>query len=154
MESAEFTFFYVGEHIIHYQPRLFFKHRGMETRFEGVRPDHAVLIAERVSAVGTVCHALAFCEAVERAAGCEVPVRARALRVLLAELERLYNHLHYLGHLCNTTTLKVGEAQGKLLEEKAISPTLDQVFPFSKAGAAHERIEGRSNVGKVVLVPG
>ena len=38
---------------------------------------------------------------------------------MLAELERLYNHLHYLGHLCHTTTLKVGEAQGKLLEEKA-----------------------------------
>ena len=62
---------------------------------------------------------LRICEAVERAAGCEVPARAKALRVLLAELERLYNHLHYLGHLCNTTTLKVGEAQGKLLEEKA-----------------------------------
>ena len=119
LESAEFTFFYVGEHIIHYQPRLFFKHRGMEMRFEGARPDDAVIIAERVSAVGTVCHALAFCEAVERAAGCEIPARAKALRVLLAELERLYNHLHYLGHLCNTTTLKVGEAQGKLLEEKA-----------------------------------
>jgi formate hydrogenlyase subunit 5 len=39
--------------------------------------------------------------------------------VLLAELERLYNHLHYLGHLCHTTTLKVGEAQGKYLEELA-----------------------------------
>ena len=36
-ESAEFTFFYVGEHIIHYKPRLFFKHRGMETCFEGLR---------------------------------------------------------------------------------------------------------------------
>ena len=35
VESAEFTFFYVGEHILHYQPRLFFKHRGMETCFEG-----------------------------------------------------------------------------------------------------------------------
>jgi formate hydrogenlyase subunit 5 len=119
LESAEFTFFYVGEHIIHYQPNLFFKHRGMEKRFEGCSIDRAVVIAERVSAVGTVAHALAYCEAVERAAGCEPPVRARALRVLLAELERLYNHLHYLGHLCHTTTLKVGEAQGKLLEEKA-----------------------------------
>ena len=50
-----------------------------------------------------------------------MPFRARAcfLRVLLAELERLYNHLHYLGHLCHTTTLKVGEAQGKLLAERA-----------------------------------
>jgi Ni,Fe-hydrogenase III large subunit len=41
------------------------------------------------------------------------------LRSLLAELERLYNHLHYLGHLADTTTLKVGQAQGKLLEERA-----------------------------------
>lgn len=118
LESAEFTFFYVGEHIIHYQPRLFFKHRGMESCFEGKRPDQAVVTAERVSGIGTIAHALAYCEAVERAAGCHVPVRAQALRVLLAEMERLYNHLHYLGHLCHTTTLKVGEAQGKLLEEK------------------------------------
>ncbi len=119
LESAEFIFFYVGEHIIHYQPRLFFKHRGMEWRFEGVPPDQAAVIAERVSGVGSVAHALAYCEAAERAADCEVPPRARALRVLLAELERIYNHLHYLGHLCHTTTLKVGEAQGKLLEERA-----------------------------------
>ena len=119
MESAEFTFFYVGEHIIHYQPHLFFKHRGMEMCFEGANTNRAVVIAERVSGVGSVAHSLAYCEAVERAAGCEVPVRAKALRVLLAELERLYNHLHYLGHLCHTTTLKVGEAQGKLLEETA-----------------------------------
>lgn len=119
VESAEFTFFYIGERIIYYQPRLFFKHRGMESCFQGQRPDHAVVIAERVSGVGTLAHALAYCEAIERAAKCTVPPRAQALRVLLAELERIYNHLHYLGHLCHTTSLKVGEAQGKLLEEKA-----------------------------------
>jgi len=119
VESAEFTFLYVGEHIIHYQPRLFFKHRGMESCFEGADPGRAVVIAERVSGVGSVAHALSYCEAIERAAGCEAPKRAKALRVLIAELERLYNHLHYLGHLCHTTTLKVGEAQGKLLEETA-----------------------------------
>jgi len=119
LESAEFTFVYVGEHIIHCQPRLFFKHRGMETCFEGADVQRAVVTAERVSAVGSVAHALSYCEAVERAAGCNVPSRANALRVLLAEMERVYNHLHYLGHLCHTTTLKVGEAQGKLLEEKA-----------------------------------
>lgn len=119
LESAEFTFLYVSEHIIHYHPRLFFKHRGMERCFEGEDPRRGAVIAERVSAVGSLAHALAYCEAVERAAGCEVPPRAKALRVLLAELERLYNHLHFLGHLCHTTTLKVGEAQGKLLEETA-----------------------------------
>ena len=117
-EAAEFLFYYIGEAILHYQPRLFFKHRGMEKRFEGLLPGTAVVLAERVSGVGSLAHALAYCQAVEAASGCTVPPRAQSLRVLLAELERLYNHLHYLGHLAHTTTLKVGEAEGKLIEER------------------------------------
>jgi formate hydrogenlyase subunit 5 len=119
VESVELIFFYVGEHILHLHPQLFFKHRGMEKRLEGRSLSSAVVFAERVSGVGTFAHALAFCQAVERAAGCAVPQRALMLRSLLAELERIYNHLHYLGHLADTTTLKVGNAEGKLLEERA-----------------------------------
>ena len=119
LELAEFLFFYIGEAILHYTPRLFYKHRGMEKRFEGLSAERAVVLAERVSGVGSVAHALAYCQAVETAADCMVPPRARFLRVLLAEMERLYNHLYYLGHLCHTTTLKVGEAQGKFLAERA-----------------------------------
>ena len=91
----------------------------MEKRFEGLEPARGVVLAERVSGVGSVAHALAYCQAVETASNCVVPARAQYLRVLLAEMERLYNHLHYFGHLCHTTTLKVGEAEGKLLEEQA-----------------------------------
>ena len=119
LESAQFNFYYLGEAILHYHPQLFFKHRGMEKRFEGLTPELGAVLAERVSGVGSVAHALAYCRALEAAAGCEVPPRAQWLRVLLAELERMYNHLHYLGHLCHTTTLKVGEAEGKYLEELA-----------------------------------
>lgn len=116
-ESAQFVFFYIGEAILHYHAQLFFKHRGMEKRFEGKPSNLGMVLAERVSGVGSLCHALAYSQAVEQAASCVVPARAQAMRVILAELERLYNHLHYLGHLCHTTTLKVGEAQGKYLEE-------------------------------------
>ncbi|MGA9333018.1 MAG: nickel-dependent hydrogenase large subunit [Rudaea sp.] len=117
VESAQFQFFYLGEHILRYQPRLFFKHRGMEQRFTGLAPSAGTAFAERVSGIGSVAHALAYCQAIEAAAGCGVPVRARRIRVLLAELERLYNHLHYFGHLAATTTLKAGHAEGTLLEE-------------------------------------
>ncbi len=119
VESVELIFFYVGEHILHLHPQLFFKHRGMEKRFEGRTLAAGAVLAERVSGVGSFAHALAFCQAVEHAAHCIVPPRGLMLRSLLAELERLYNHLHYLGHLAHTTTLKVGEAEGKLLEERA-----------------------------------
>ena len=117
--SAELIFLYVGEHILHFHPQLFFKHRGMEKRFEGLPLAKAAVLAERVSGIGSFAHALAFSQAVEQAAGCTVPERARYLRSLLAELERIYNHLHYFGHLADTTTLKVGQAEGKLLEERA-----------------------------------
>ncbi len=40
-----------------------------------------------------------------------------------------------------------------LIEAGVIRPVIDQVFPFSQAAKAHERIERRENVGKVVLVP-
>jgi formate hydrogenlyase subunit 5 len=118
LESAQIVFYYIGEGILHCHPRLFFKHRGMEKRFEGLTPLMGVVLAERISGVDSFAHALTFCQAIESACSCEAPPRAQYLRVILAELERLYNHLHYLGHLCHTTTLKVGEAQGKLFEEQ------------------------------------
>ncbi len=118
VETGEFHFSYIGEAILHYHPRLFFKHRGMEACFAGQRVEAAVFLAERVSGVGSVGHALAYCQAVESAWGIEVPARAQLLRVILAELERLYNHFHYFGLLAKTTTLKVGSATGFLLEER------------------------------------
>jgi Ni,Fe-hydrogenase III large subunit len=118
VESVQYLFFYLGEAILHYQPRLFFKHRGMERAFEGRDPRTGATLAERVSGIGSVAHALAYCQAIEDAAGCEVPERARQLRSVLAELERLYNHLYYFGHLADTTTLKVGHAEGVLLCER------------------------------------
>ena len=38
LESAQIFFYYIGEAILHCHPRLFFKHRGMEKRFEGLSP--------------------------------------------------------------------------------------------------------------------
>ncbi|HUO13298.1 MAG TPA: NADH-quinone oxidoreductase subunit C [Caulobacteraceae bacterium] len=119
VESGEFVFFYIGEHILHLHTQLFFKHRGIEKRFQGLGAVAGGVLAERVSGVGSLAHALAYAQAVEAASGCEPPPRARLLRTLVAELERLYNHLHYLGHLAEMTTLKVGGAEGKLLEERA-----------------------------------
>lgn len=118
VETAEFHFSYIGEAVLHYQPRLFYKHRGLEKRFSGIPPEQGVVLAERVSGVGSVAHALAYCQAVEAAWGIEVPRRAQLLRVVLAELERLYNHCHYFGRLAKTTSLKVGAAEGFLLEER------------------------------------
>ncbi|TAK00904.1 MAG: NADH-quinone oxidoreductase subunit F [Chloroflexota bacterium] len=100
IEPGHFRFSAIGERILHLDARLFFVHRGLEKLVEGRAFGAALPIVERACGVCTVSHALAFSEAVEELTGIEVPARARWARVLLAELERLYNHVGDLGNIC------------------------------------------------------
>src|ERR1700691_5949514 len=73
--------------------RVFYKHRGLDKRFEGMTAADGLLLAERVEGTATVAHALAYCHALERICGAEVPWTAALVRVLHGELERLACHL-------------------------------------------------------------
>jgi Ni,Fe-hydrogenase III large subunit/Ni,Fe-hydrogenase III component G len=103
IEPGHFRFSVVGETIIDMKSRLYFTHKGTEKLFEGRAPADGVALAERISGDTTVGHALAYCQAVEAAAGVTVPPRARWLRVVLLELERLYNHVGDFGMIANDT---------------------------------------------------
>ena len=73
MESVEYLVETPGEEIPHLNMRVFYKHRGIEKRFEGMTAADGVLLAERVEGTASVAHALAYCHALERIAGTEVP---------------------------------------------------------------------------------
>jgi Ni,Fe-hydrogenase III large subunit/Ni,Fe-hydrogenase III component G len=103
IEPGHFRFSVVGETIIDMKSRLYFTHKGTEKLFEGRVPSDGVELAERVSGDTSVGHALAYCQAVEALAGVAVPDRARYLRVILLELERLYNHVGDFGMIANDT---------------------------------------------------
>jgi Ni,Fe-hydrogenase III large subunit len=60
-----------------------------------------VHLAGRVSGDSTVAYAFAFSKAAEAALELAVPERAVFLRAVLAELERLANHLGDIGAICN-----------------------------------------------------
>lgn len=113
IEPGHFRFSVMGETIINMMSRLHFTHKGTEKLFEGREPAAGVELAERVSGDTSVGHALAYCQAVESAAGAagdDVPPRARLLRVVLLELERLYNHVGDVGAIVNDTGFAVGHA--------------------------------------------
>ncbi len=78
----------------------------------------AVLVAERVSGTSSVAHALAFSHAVEALADTEVPARGEAIRRVLAEIERLYNHLEVTVRECEDASLSVAQAQFAALKER------------------------------------
>jgi hypothetical protein len=63
-------------------------------------------------------HATAFCHAVERAAGVEAPPRARALRTICLELERLYNHLGDIGAICTDVAFTTANMHAMRLKER------------------------------------
>jgi Ni,Fe-hydrogenase III large subunit/Ni,Fe-hydrogenase III component G len=120
IEPGHFRFSVVGETIIHMRSRLYFTHKGTEKLFEGRAPEQGVELAERVSGDTSVGHALAYCQAVEAAAGIEVPRRARYLRVLLLELERLYNHIADVGAIANDTGFAVAHAHCYRIRESLL----------------------------------
>ena len=67
----------------------------------------AAKLAARTSGDSTVAYSCAFARAVEAALGIEVPPRAVWLRALMAELERLANHLGDIGAICNDALVRV-----------------------------------------------
>jgi Ni,Fe-hydrogenase III large subunit len=120
IEPGHFRFSVVGETIIDMKSRLYFTHKGTEKLFEGRQPAAGVELAERVSGDTTVGHALAFCQALEAAAGTAVPDRARYLRVVLLEMERLYNHVADFGMIANDTGYAVAHSHCFRIRERLL----------------------------------
>lgn len=118
IEPGHFRFSVIGETVIDLKIRLYFTHKGTEKLFEGRAPAHGVQLAERISGDTTIGHSLAYCQAIESLAGMEVPWRARHLRVILLELERLYNHISDFGAIANDTGFAIAHAHCSRLRER------------------------------------
>jgi formate hydrogenlyase subunit 5 len=139
MESIEYLVETPGEDIPHLNMRVFYKHRGIEKRFDGRSVADGVLLAERTEGVASVAHALAYCHAAEQIAGTQVPWLAALVRVLHAELERLANHVDTAARLADGAGLAVAAARFATHKERVL------------------RLVGRmcgSRFGRGVVVPG
>ena len=120
IEPGHFRFSVVGETVIDMKSRLYFTHKGTEKLFEGRAPEGGVELAERVSGDTTIGHALAYCQALEAASATAVPDRARHLRVVLLELERLYNHVADFGMIANDTGFAVAHSHCFRIRERLL----------------------------------
>lgn len=96
-EPGHFEFAVDGETVTEATVRLGYVHRGIEKGCEGRTWIQAQYLLERVCGICSHVHATAYCLAVEQLAGVEAPPRAQAIRVLVAELERIHSHLLWLG---------------------------------------------------------
>ena len=117
IEPGHFRFTANGETVVRLEERLGYVHKGIDHLMIGAPIAHAARLAGRVSGDSTVAYALAFARAVEAAQGSEPPARAVWLRALMAELERLANHLGDIGAICNDASFSLIHAHCGILRE-------------------------------------
>jgi Ni,Fe-hydrogenase III large subunit len=120
IEPGFFLFQAGGETVVRLEERLGYVHRGIESLMTGTSLDHSIKLAGRVSGDSTVAYAFAFARAAETALEIEVPARAVWLRALMAECERIANHLGDFGAICNDASFAVMQAQCAMLREKVL----------------------------------
>ena len=120
IEPGHFRITANGETIVRLEARLGYAHKGVEALMVGVDLARAGKLAGRVSGDSTVSYAVAFAQAAEAASGCPAPVRAQWLRALMAELERIGNHLGDIGAICNDAGFGLMQAHCAVLRERVL----------------------------------
>jgi Ni,Fe-hydrogenase III large subunit/Ni,Fe-hydrogenase III component G len=97
-EPSYWRLFVEGETVVGCDYRGFYNHRGIEKLGDSVLTYNEIpYVAERICGICGFIHSTAYCQAVEKAAGIEVPRRGRYIRTIMLELERIHSHLLWLG---------------------------------------------------------
>ncbi len=120
IEPGHFRFTASGETVVRLEERLGYVHKGIDGLMAGASIEQAAKLAGRVSGDSTVAYAIAFARAVEAALGLAAPARAAWLRALMAELERIANHLGDIGAICNDASFSLMHAHCGILREQVL----------------------------------
>src|SRR5262249_39072530 len=118
IEPGHFRFTASGETVVRLEQRLGYVHKGIKSLMAGASIARAAQLAARASGDSTVAYGIAFAHAVEAALDVTPPPRARYLRALMAELERLANHFGDIGAICNDASFAIMHAHCGVLRER------------------------------------
>ena len=86
-----------GENVVNLAPDIGFLHTGVEKSMESKTYTKALVMTDRLDYLSPWSNNLGYIMAVEKLLGVEVTPRAKAIRVILAELSRISSHLVWLG---------------------------------------------------------
>jgi len=134
-----------GERILTAEPVVGYMHRGAEKLFEVRDYRQIIVLANRHDWLSAFANELGVVLAVERMLGMEVPVRAVWVRTLLAELNRVLNHLMFLG----SYPLEVGAITPVFYafrERETIQAVMEEVsggrlhYMFNRVGGLKEEL--------------
>ncbi len=120
IEPGHFRFSAQGETVVRLEERLGYTHKGIDRLMQGATVARGAMLAQRCSGDSTVAYGWAYAQATEAAQGVTPPPRALWLRAIMAELERLANHLNDIGAICNDAAFALMPALCSPLREKVM----------------------------------
>jgi NADH-quinone oxidoreductase subunit D len=86
-----------GEEVVGIDIELGYNHRGIEKLSEGKNFHQVTFLVERICGICSTSHPFAYVNAIEDLAGIEIPERAKYIRTVVGEMERLHSHLLWVG---------------------------------------------------------
>ncbi|WP_163336761.1 NADH-quinone oxidoreductase subunit C [Desulfopila sp. IMCC35008] len=99
IEPGHFRFQCAGEEVLHLEIQLGYQHRGIEKMLPTVPRKRFPIICESIAGDTSVGHNLCMCQALEALANLQVDIKAKIVRSIALELERIANHIGDLGAL-------------------------------------------------------
>lgn len=97
-EPSQWRLFVDGENVVGCDYRGFYVHRGIEKLGDSALTYNQIpFIAERICGICGYVHSCSYCQAIEEAAGIEIPRRAAFIRSFILEMERVHSHLLWIG---------------------------------------------------------
>lgn len=117
IEPGHFRFSLAGEYILQLEIRHFWNHRGIEKLAEGKDIWEGLSIVDKISGDHSIAHTIAYLEAVEKILELDIPLKAKYIRVILAELERLMCNINDIGGLFQDIAYSFGSQGMFILKE-------------------------------------
>lgn len=145
-EPEFFTLTVEGERVVDVDLRMGYNHRGIEKLSERKNFDQSTFVIERICGICSTSHPFAFVLAVEDIFPIEVPERAKYIRTIIAEGERIHSHLlwlglagHFLGY--NTVFMWAWKLREEILDVMEILSGNRNAYAMFKPGGVRRDIK-------------
>lgn len=145
-EPEFFTLTVEGEKVVDIDVRIGYNHRGIEKLSERKTFDQSTFVIERICGICSTSHPFAYTRAVEDIISVEVPERAKYIRTIIAEGERIHSHLlwaglagHFLGY--NTVFMWIWKLREEILDVMEILSGNRNNYAMFKPGGVRRDIK-------------
>jgi len=148
-----------GETVVAIDVQVGYNHRGIEKLSETKTFDQSTFVIERICGICSTSHPFAFTQAVEDIFPVEVPERAKYIRTIIAEGERIHSHMlwlglagHFLGY--NTVYMWAWKLREEILDVMEILSGNRNNYAMFKPGGVRRDIKAQDIPGVLKKLDG